>query len=119
MQTIMNGGHAMDWYMLGSWNISGGETKTVETVSVRDYTKVELLFFSPFAHNRFQPATFAPKYSLASYNQKVRLSWMWDGTSRYVDVEAVDSTHFKLTASDNVPGDTQILLFALGYYGAV
>lgn len=118
MQTILKRHQNLDWYMIGSWNPTAGASVTLETVSGRDFTKGEILLFTPFAHNRFQSSIFCPKYSIATYEQKVRLSWMWDGSYRYVDIEKVDNTHFKLTGSDNLPNDCQVLCFAFAYYGA-
>ena len=117
METTLKRRKGLDWAMIGSWSLTASQEVTVETVSGRDYTKAEILIFAPFAHNRFQPATFSPRYSLASYHQKVRVAWMWDNAYRYVDIEQVDGTHFKLTSSDNIPGDFQLLAFVLDYEG--
>lgn len=117
MVSKLNWTHSLDWAMYGSWNVSAGASVTLETVSGRDFTRSEVLVFAPFAHNRFQSSTFCPRYSIALYNQKVRVSWMWDSAYEYVDVEKVDNTHFKLTASANLPGDFQLLCFGFVYYG--
>lgn len=118
MQTILKRPRNLDWYMLGSWSPTAGQSVTLETASSRDYTKSELLMFTPYASGRFQSSVFAPRYSIASYNQKLRLSWTnSSNVFYYIDIEQVDGTHFKLTASDNIPGDCQVLCFSLAYYG--
>ena len=116
MQTILKRRKSLDWAMIGSWNPTAGQSVTLETVSSRDYTKAEILMFTPFAHNRYQVSSFCPRYSLVG-GQKVRLSWMWDNAYRYIDIESVDATHFKLTASENIPNDCQVSCFAVAYEG--
>lgn len=108
----------LDWYMIGSWNPVAGQSKTFETVSSRDFTKSEILIFAPFANNRFHSSVFSPKYSVATYNQKLIASWTYEGSSYSVEIEKVDNTHFKLTGSSNLPSDCQILCFCLAYYGS-
>lgn len=117
MQTILKRKYNMDWAMIGSWVPVAGQSVTLETVSSRDFSKSELLIFAPFAHNRFQSSTFCPRYSIATYNQKVRVSWTWDNAYEYIDIEKVDNTHFKLTGSSNLPGDCQLIAFSFAYEG--
>lgn len=118
METVLKRYQNLDWYMLGSWNPTAGQETTHETVSGRDYTKGQILLFTPYANNRFNPSVFVPVYAITG-GQKVRVSWMVDADIYcYVDVVRVDGTHFKVTGSSNMPNDCQIQCFVLAYYGA-